>query len=82
MWCAVVGVSGALLEGQRRAEQGSLGSTGCVWLSCMCEHTRVAGDVSWGVFAPVLVCGLMWSSACKMDSNERSVNAAVIICGL
>lgn len=82
MWSAVVGVSGALSEGRRRAEQGSLGSTGCVWLSCMCKHTRVAADVSWGVFAPVLVCGLMRSSAYKMDSNERSVSAAVIIFGL
>lgn len=82
MWSAVVGVSGALLEGRRRAEQGSLGSAGCVWLSCMCKHARVAGDVSWGVFAPVLVCGLMQSSAYKMDSNERSVSAAVIIFGL
>lgn len=82
MWSAVVRGSGALLEGRRRAEQRSLGSTGCVWLSCMCKHTRVAADVSWGVFAPVLVCGLMRSSAYKMDSNERSVSAAVIIFGL
>lgn len=84
MVCGVLcwGVSGALLEGWRRAEQESLGSTVCIWLSCVCKHTRVAGDMSWGVFAPVLVCGLMRSSAYKMDSSERSVSAAVIILGL
>lgn len=79
MWCAVVGVCGILLEGWRRAEQRSLGSTVCIWLLCMCKYTHVAGDVSWGVFALVLGCGLMWSSAFEMDSNERSVSVAVII---
>lgn len=66
-------------EGLSRGLSVALSAFGCH----VCVNRHMWLEIRpGGVFALVLVCGLMWPSACKMGSNKRSVSAAVIIFGL